>query len=113
MLDLEKKSKKELLDIIDQLRSKLGEMQGVEAKHEALEQGLDGFGFSVVQDSSDRFQIVELGFDFSSKAAKITNVREVVSQGYEYAMYEAKKILIEKVMNKNNLNHLKKEKNNG
>jgi hypothetical protein len=109
MSDLEKKSKKELLDIIDQLRSKLGEMQGVEAKQEALENSLDGFAFSVIQDKSDRFQIVELEFDFNSKAARIANVREVVTQGYEYAMYEAKKILIEKVMNKSNLNHLKKE----
>ena len=113
MSDLEKKSKKELLDIIDQLREKLGEMQGVEAKHEALEQSLDGFAFSVIQDKNDKFQVVELGFDFDSKAAKIVNVREVMTQGYEYAMYEAKKILIEKVMNKDNLNHLKKEKNNG
>ena len=110
MSDLEKKSKKELLDIIDQLRSKLGEMQGIEAKHEALEQKLDGFGFSVIQDKDDKFHVVELAFDFNSKAAKITNVKEVVTQGYEYAMYEAKKILIEKVMNKSNLNHLKKEK---
>ena len=110
MSDLEKKSKKELLDIIDQLRSKLGEMQGVEAKQEALEQSLDGFAFSVIQDKSDRFQIVELEFDFNSKAARISNVREVETQGYEYAMYEAKKILIEKVMNRSNLNHLKKEK---
>jgi hypothetical protein len=109
MSDLEKKSKKELLDIIDQLRSKLGEMQGIEAKHEALEQKLDGFGFSVIQDKNDKFHVVELAFDFNSKAAKITNVKEVVTQGYEYAMYEAKKILIEKVMNKSNLNHLKKE----
>ena len=97
MSDLEKKSKKELLDIIDQLRSKLGEMQGIEAKHEALEQKLDGFGFSIIQDKDDKFHVVELAFDFNSKAAKITNVKEVVTQGYEYAMYEAKKILIEKV----------------
>lgn len=108
MSDLEKKSKKELLDIIDQLRSKLGEMQGIEAKHEALEQSLDGFGFSVIQDKNDKFHVVELAFDINSKAAKITDIKEVVTQGYEYAMYEAKKILIERVMHKNNLNHLKK-----
>lgn len=112
MSDLEKKSKKELLDIIDQLRDKLGEMQGVEAKHDALESQLPGYAFSVIQDSDEKFKIVDLMFDFHSKAAKITNVKEVMTQGYDYALYEAKKILIEKVMNKNNLNHLK-EKNNG
>jgi len=109
MSDLEKKSKKELLDIIDQLRSKLGEMQGVEAKQDALEQTLGGFGFSIIQDQNDRFKVIEIGFDFNSKAARITEVKEVETQGYEYAMYEAKKLLIEKVMHKNNLNHLKKE----
>lgn len=109
MSDLEKKSKKELLDIIDQLKEKLGEMQGIEAKHEALEQKLDGFGFSVIQDVDAKFKVVNLAFDFNSKAAKITDVKEVMTQGYEYALYEAKKILIEKVMNKNNLNHLNKE----
>jgi len=108
MSDLEKKSKKELLEIIDQLRSKLSEVKEVEAKHDALEKSLDGFGFSVIQDRNEKFQIVELGFDYDSKAAKIIKVREVISQGYEYALYEAKKVLIEKVMCKSNLNHLKK-----
>ena len=73
MSDLEKKSKKELLDIIDQLREKLGNMQGVEAKQEALEQSLPGVGFSVLQDRDDTFKLVEISFDFDSKAAKVTN----------------------------------------
>jgi hypothetical protein len=112
MSDLEKKSKKELLDIIDQLRSKLGEMQGVEAKQDALEYNLEGLGFSVIQDRDDTFKILEISFDFDSKAATISRVVDVTTNGYEYALYEAKKFLIEKVMNKNNLNHLK-EKTNG
>jgi hypothetical protein len=107
MTDLEKKSKKELVDIIYQLRTKLGEMQGVEAKQEALENNLSGVGFSVIQDRDEKFKLVEISFDFDSKAATITNVVEANSSGYEYALYEAKKFLIEKVMNKSNLNHLK------
>lgn len=107
MTDLEKKSKKELVDIILQLKSKLGEMQGVEAKQEALEQRLPGIGFSVIQDRDDKFKLLEIGFDFDSKAATINKIEEVTTNGYEYALYEAKKFLIERVMNKNNLNHLK------
>jgi hypothetical protein len=107
MTDLEKKSKKELVDIILQLKAKLGEMQGVEAKQEALEQSLPGIGFSVIQDRDDRFKLLEIAFDFDSKAATINKVEEVTTNGYEYALYEAKKFLIERVMNKNNLNHLK------
>lgn len=111
MSDLEKKSKKELLDIIDQLREKLGNMQGVEAKQEALEQSLPGIGFSVLQDRDDTFKLVEISFDFDSKAAKVTKVIDVVTSGYEYALYDAKKFLIERVMHKSNINHLKEKKN--
>jgi hypothetical protein len=109
MTDLEKKSKKELVDIILQLKTKLGEMQGVEAKQDALEQSLPGIGFSVIQDRDDRFKLLEIAFDFDSKAAIIGKVVETNSNGYEYALYEAKKFLIDRVMNKNNLNHLKGE----
>lgn len=111
MSDLEKKSKKELLDIIDQLRNKLGEMQGVEAKQDSLESSLPGIGFSVIQDRDGIFKLVEISFDFDSKAATVTNVVNANSNGYEYALYDAKKFLIERVMNKQNLNHLKEKKN--
>lgn len=109
MSDLEKKSKKELLDIIDQLREKLGDMKQVEAKQDALEQSLPGIGFSVIQDRDGKFKLIEISFDFDSKAAIIGKVVETNSNGYEYALYEAKKFLIDRVMNKNNLNHLKGE----
>lgn len=111
MTDLEKKSKKELLNIIDQLRAKLGEMQVVEAKQDALEQSLNGVGFSVVQDRDGVFNIVQLSFDFDSGAAKLSKVVPVETRGYEYALYEAKKFLIERIMNKNNLNHLEEVSN--
>ncbi len=111
MSDLEKKSKKELLDIIDQLRKKLEEMQGVEAKQESLESSLNGIGFSIIQDRDRSFKLVEIAFDFDSKAAKVITVVNTNSNGYEYALYDAKKFLIERVMNKQNLNHLKEKKN--
>lgn len=111
MSDLEKKSKKELLDIIEQLREKLGEMQGVEAKQESLEQSLPGVGFSVIQDRDGLFKILEISFDFDSKAATITNVTNANSTGYDYALYDAKKFLVERVMHKSNINHLKEKKN--
>ena len=106
MSDLEKKSKKELLDIIDQLRSKLGDMQGVEAKQESLESSLPGIGFSIVQ-FDGKFQLVEIKFDFNSKAARIEKVEEIYPSNYEFALFQAKKFLVDTVMNKENLNHLK------
>jgi len=109
--DLEKKSKKELLDIIDQLRSKLSEMQGVEAKHEALETSLGGKGFSIIQDENDKFQLVHLSFDTATKAGRIEKLEEIHPSNYEFAMFQAKKYLIDAVMTKENLNHLKEKKN--
>lgn len=111
MSDLEKKSKKELLDIIDQLRYKLGEVREVEAKQDALESNLLGTGFSVIQDRDGIFKLIEIGFDFDSKAATITNVRELATNGYDYALYDAKKFLIERIMSVDNINHLKETKN--
>jgi hypothetical protein len=108
--DLEKKSKKELLDIIDQLRSKLGEMQGVEAKQGSLESNLPGVGFSIVQ-SGKKFQLVQIKFDFESKAARVEKVEDIYPSNYEFAMFQAKKFLIETVMSKENLNHLQEESN--
>lgn len=111
MSDLEKKSKKELLDIIDQLRSKLGEVREVEAKQDALESNLLGTGFSVIRDRDGIFKLIEIRFDFDSKAATITNVRELATNGYDYALYDAKKFLIERIMSVDNINHLKETKN--
>lgn len=110
--DLESKSKKELVAIIEQLQEKLVEMQGVEAKQEAQESTLSGKGFSVIQELDDQFSIVEISFDIATKVGKIENVKPIHSKSYELALYEAKKYLVEKVMDKKNLSHLK-EKTNG
>jgi hypothetical protein len=109
MRDLEKKSKKELIDIVDQLMAKLSQMQNVEAKQNALEQTLDGTAVSIVVDRDDKFQLVELEFDFDSKAGRIKSVEQVYPSNYEFALFQAKKFLVDKVMNKQNLNHLKEK----
>ena len=109
MSDLEKKSKKELLDIIDQLREKLENVQGVEQKQVALESKLKGLGFSIVQDLDDTFKLVKIGFDFNTKAARIEDVIEMYPSNYEYSLFEAKKFLVQEIMSSNNLNHLRKE----
>jgi hypothetical protein len=111
MSDLEKKSKKELLDIIDQLRVKLGDMHEVEAKQDALEQELNGVGFSIVQYVDSKFKLVQIKFDFASKAARIETVEEIYPSNYEFALFQAKKFLVSTIMNKDNLNHLKEKKN--
>lgn len=109
--DLQSKTKAELVDIIEQMQAKLVEMQGVEAKQEASESVLPGRGFSIIQDLSDGFSIVEISFDIATKVGKIDNVKPIHSKSYDLALYEAKKYLVENVMNKQNLGHLKEKKN--
>ena len=109
MRDLEKKSKKELIDIVDQLMGKLSQMQNVEAKQTALENSLDGTAMSIIQDREGKFQLVEVAFDFDSKAGRIKIVEQVYPSNYEFALFQAKKFLVDKVMSKQNLNHLKEK----
>lgn len=109
--DLEGKPKKELVEIILQQQQKLVELQGVEAKQEASEAELSGRGFSVIQDLNEKFQLVEISFDITTGVGKIASMKEIHPSNYEFALFEAKKYLVEKVMNKENLNHLKEKKN--
>lgn len=109
--DLESKSKKELVSIIEQLKEKLVEMQGVEAKQEAQESQLNGKAFSIIQELDDSFSIVDISFDIETKVGKIENVKPIHSKSYELALYEAKKYLVENIMTKQNLSHLKEKKN--
>jgi hypothetical protein len=112
MKDLEKtKTKKELVDIIEQLQAKLVEMRGVEAKADSLESNLPGKGFSIIQDLEGKFQLVKIAFDFDTKAATIVGTEEIYPSNYDFSLYQAKKHLVEVVMNKDNLNHLKETKN--
>lgn len=111
MTDLEKKSKKELLDIIDQLRNKLEEMQNVEAKQDALESDLKGKAFSIIQDLDSKFKLVEIMFDVNTKIGKINNVLDIFPSNYEFALFQGKKYLVDNIMSSNNLNHLKEKKN--
>jgi hypothetical protein len=107
--DLENKTKKELVEIIHQLTQKLSEMQGVEAKQEASESLLPGKGFSVVQNLDNSFGIVEISFDIATKVGKIDSVKPLHSNSYDVALYEAKRYLVENIMAKKNLNHLKEK----
>ena len=109
MTDLEKKSKKELLDIIQQLRDKLSDMQVIEEKQDALETNLSGLGFSIIQDNNEKFKLLEISFDFDTKAAKITKVEDIYPSNYEFSLFQAKKFLIDRIMDKVNLNHLKEK----
>jgi len=111
MTDLEKRSKKELLDIIEQLRDKIQTLQQVEVVQDALGSKMNGLGFSVIQDPSGSFKLLEILFDFKSKTAKIDKVNDIHPSNYEFALFQAKKFLVESIMNKDNLNHLKEESN--
>lgn len=109
--DLENKTKKELIEIIHQMKDKLINMQGVEAKQEASESTLPGKGFSVIKDLEGKMRLLEISFDFNTKVAKISNEIMFPANTFESAMFQAKKHLVEVIMTSENINHLKEKKN--
>jgi hypothetical protein len=110
--DLESKSKKELVAIIEQFQQKLSEMQGVEAKQEASESNLQGYSFSIVRTLENDYKLVKIAFDFATKAAKVEEIEDLGTKDYAMAAHRAKVELFDKVLNIKNVDHLK-EKTNG
>jgi hypothetical protein len=110
--DLESKSKKELVAIIEQFQSKLSEMQGVEAKQEASETGLDGYSFSIFRTLENDYKLAKIAFDAATKAAKVVEIEDLGTKDYALAAHRAKMELFDKVLNMKNIDHLK-EKTNG
>jgi hypothetical protein len=109
--DLENKTKKELIEIISQLKEKLVDMQGVEAKQEASESVMAGKGFSIIKDLEGKMRLLDISFDFDTKVAKIAKETVFPANTFEYAMFQAKKHLVEVIMTSENINHLKEKKN--
>jgi hypothetical protein len=110
--DLESKSKKELVAIIEQFQQKLSEMQGVEAKQEAQEIGLNGYSFSIFRTLENDYKLAKIAFDVTTKAAKVEEIEDLGTKDYALAAHRAKMELFDKVLNMKNIDHLK-EKTNG
>jgi hypothetical protein len=109
MKDLETKNKKELVAIITQLQEKLVELQAVENKQVASESNLPGYAFSIVRSKEDFYHLVEIGFNFYSKAAKVDKITNLSTKDYADAAHRARMTLFDIVLNSKNTDHLKEK----
>ncbi len=105
--NLESKTKKELVEIIDQLSNKLKEMTSTEEKIVSLEEDLPGVGFSIVRGFSKEraFSLVKLSYNCLTKAAKVTEVKELDTNDFAVALYKAKEYLVNHVLVDSQLAH--------
>ena len=108
MSDLSAKSKKELIELIDQLKGKLSEMREVEKKVVTDESHLPGYAFSIFQNSDDSFHQVFISYNAEKLVAKVEKVVSLETKNYQNVMLHAKKELVEKIMNKDQINHKQK-----
>jgi len=100
MNDLESKTKKQLIEIIQTLSEKLKEVQSLEKQLVPKEEDLKGLALSIYEDSSGKFHKVMLKYDLVNGGCKIDKVTSLSTGDYQVAMYQAKKELVESIMNK-------------
>jgi hypothetical protein len=85
-------------------------MKEVEKKVVSDETDLPGYGFSVFQDGNDTFHQVFISYNSEKLVAKVEKVVSLETKNYQNVMLHAKKELVEKVMNKDQINHKQKGK---
>lgn len=107
MSDLLSKSKKELVEIIQQMSGKLIQVKDAEKKMDLEESDLRGVGMSVYKDSSDRFHLVELNYDVETGKATVKSKKALDTADYDIALYNSKKFLVQAIFDRNHLNHNK------
>ena len=107
MSDLLQKSKKELVEIIDQMVNKLSVVKEAEKKMDLSSSDLKGVGMSVFKDNNDRFHLVELSFDVETGSATVKSKKSLDTGDYDIALYNSKKFLVEAIFNREQLNHNK------
>lgn len=99
MSDLINKSKKELVEIIEQMKEKLQEVQQLEKELAPKESDLIGKALSFYKDSDGQYQKVVINYNPESLVARIDNIQLLKTKDDQVAMYLAKKHLVEDIMN--------------
>ena len=110
MSDLLLKSKKDLVEIIEQLKIKLSEMKEVEQKAISNEESLPGQAFSIFQDDNDQFHMAKISYNADKLVAKIEKIENLDTKNLQLANYYATKELAEKIMSNEQITHNKGKK---
>ena len=107
-MNLESKTKKELIEIIRQLKDKLIEVKDVEKQVTASKDSLTGKGMSLSFDDNKGYQLVLLGYSLNDNAANINEIVDIGTKDMDVAIFHAKKYLAEKIWNKEQMTILSK-----
>lgn len=88
------RTKKELLEVVQELSAKLKEMKGTEKQLNISAAELSSPALGLHKDASGKYHIVELKYDFESKAAVITGTEALDSTDPSIASFKLKKRII-------------------
>jgi hypothetical protein len=105
---LESWNKKELINLIGELRETIETLKTTEKKIDSLESSLPGLGISILQKDDRSFHLVQIGYNSETGAAKVINLKDLETKTLATAVYLTQKELVEKVASVQQINHLKK-----
>lgn len=99
-MSLESKTKKELVEIIRQMKSKLLDLQELEKEKETELDSLKGLALSVAFDENKGYYLVELNYSLDKNKAVIKkSENKEFTKDLGLTIFKAKKFLVEKIIN--------------
>jgi len=101
-MEYEKYTKRELAELIRQMKEKLTEVKGVEKQLNASNAELTSPGVGLYKDTAGKFFIVELKYDVESKAGTVSGLIDLHSRDPSIASFKLKEYVIENVYRKTN-----------
>lgn len=97
MADLTHKEKDEL---IKELKAKLKEMKTVEKELAVTAAELSSQSLGIHKDANGKYHLVEIKYDIEKNLAAIDKLEPLNTHDYAIALYQAKKFLVEKILEK-------------
>jgi hypothetical protein len=99
-MEYERYTKKELAELIRQLKEKLTEVKGVEKQLNASHADLTSPAIGLHKDKDGKFFLVELKFEVESKAGTVSNLIALDSTDPSIASFKLKQYVIENIFRK-------------
>jgi hypothetical protein len=99
-MSLEQRSKKELVEIIHELKEKLKEVKGVEAQATATVEELKQYGVGLYKNNKGQYFLVKLRYDQVTKAAVVEALVDLHSTDPAIATFKLKEYAVETIMRK-------------
>lgn len=99
-MSLEQRPKKELVEIIQELKEKLKEMKPVEKQLTAQLDELHQPAIGLHKDESGKYHLVHIKYDLEKNAAGIEKIEDLNTHDMALALFNTNKVVAEKIMRK-------------